>query len=357
MKNNEFEWIVDPILEWYHKNLRILPWRQNKDPYRIWVSEIMLQQTRVEAVIPYYERFMSELPTIQSLADASEEQLMKLWEGLGYYSRVRNMQKAARMICEEFDGVFPQDYENIRKLPGIGDYTVGSISSIAFEKPCAAVDGNVLRVITRLTQNSVDIMDTKYRKQLTADLSAIYPAGLCGDFTQSLMELGAMVCLPNGEPKCEECPLSKRCEAYQNHTQMLFPVKKKKSERKIIEKTVFVLQCGEFIAIHKRESKGVLAGMWELPNVDEKLTRTKAKEYLQERGIKVTKLEPLTAVKHIFSHIEWHMKVYLVQCESMDEQMENQWVGKETLEQEIALPTAFKNIYDLYKERDLHEFE
>lgn len=352
---NDLNHIVKPLLDWYHQNARILPWRQNKDPYRVWVSEIMLQQTRVEAVIPYYERFMQKLPTLRSLAECDDELLLKLWEGLGYYSRVRNLKKAAQVICNEYQGEFPQDFEIILKLPGIGTYTAGAISSIAFEKARAAVDGNVLRVITRLTENSQDIMDAKFRKEVTEKLEKVYPKTDRGDFTQSLMELGAVVCVPNGEPKCEVCPLNSLCRACKNHTQMKYPVKKKKAERKKEEKTVLILQYQDKIALNKRKKEGLLSGMWELPNLEGKKTFEEIKQWLLDRGI-VTENPSMPKnkqewikKKHIFSHVEWHMEGVIIPCASVKEENGFTWITREQLENEIALPTAFQKIYKAYR--------
>lgn len=351
MQRNELEKIVAPLLEWYHANHRRLPWRENKNPYRVWVSEIMLQQTRVEAVIPYYERFMEQCPDIASLAACEDEKLFKLWEGLGYYSRARNLKKAAQIICERYHGQFPQEFDDILGLPGIGAYTAGAIASIAFEQAAAAVDGNVLRVITRLTENSQDIMDTSFRKQVTKELEQIYPPKERGDFTQSLMELGAVVCVPNGAPKCEECPMNALCGAFCSNTQMSYPVKKKKAARKVEEKTVLLLKYGDRIAVSRRGDKGVLSGMWELPNADGALTRQQLIEWLADKGLVVEKLwQPDGAkkrIKHIFTHIEWHMICWVAECESVAENNGFTWVTKEQLATEIALPTAFKRVYEL----------
>ncbi|MGN0160821.1 MAG: A/G-specific adenine glycosylase [Lachnospiraceae bacterium] len=346
MKQNELGKIVQPLLDWYHANARVLPWRENKQPYRVWVSEIMLQQTRVEPVIPYYERFMEHFPTVFDLANAGEEELMKLWEGLGYYSRARNLQKAARMICDEFDGKFPEDFELILKLPGIGNYTAGAISSIAFEKARAAVDGNVLRVVTRLTEDSSDIMEEGFRRKVTGALEQVYPATMRGDFTQSLMELGALVCLPNGEPRCSVCPLNELCGAYASQNVMAYPVKKKKTERKIEKKTVLILCKDEKIALHKRDHKGVLANMWELPNIEGKLTMSQLKKWLKKQGIAFSQIEEFVEKKHIFSHIEWHMNSFVVQCNEVPEELEWEWESRKDIDEQFALPKAFKIILD-----------
>lgn len=344
MKENDLRQIVNPLLAWYRDNARPLPWRQNRNPYCIWVSEIMLQQTRVETVIPYYERFMERYPDIKSLAEAEEEQLLKLWEGLGYYSRVRNLQRAARMICTDYQGHFPREYEAILKLPGIGAYTAGAVSSIAFEKAEPAVDGNVLRVVTRLTENSRDIQDVKFRKQVTEALRVVYPVVERGNFTQSLMELGAVVCVPNGAPKCNACPIHTLCGAYQNNTQQLYPVKKKKAARKIEEKTVLILECNGCIALNRRDKNGLLSGMWELPNLEGRRSAADIEGWLGQQGITVEKLTLMPEKKHIFTHVEWHMKCFAVLCGFAAEGNGFTWVEQERLEQEIALPTAFKKV-------------
>lgn len=340
--------IVEPLLYWYDLHARILPWRENTEPYRVWVSEIMLQQTRVEAVKPFYERFMDQLPTIQSLALAEEEVILKLWEGLGYYNRVRNLQKAAQLICAEHNGVFPQVYEQILALPGIGEYTAGAISSISFHKPVPAVDGNVLRVITRLTENSQDITSPALKKQMTHQLKEIYPMTRCGDFTQSLMELGATVCTPNGSPKCDDCPLSHLCNARRNGTQMQFPVKAKKAARKQQVMTVLLLCCGDKIAVNKRTSGGLLDGLWEFPNAPTPLTVSGVNEWLALHELQAKHIGKTSPQKHIFTHIEWKMDGYIVQCTGMNK--EYTWVTRDILDKEITLPTAFKKFQNYWTE-------
>ena len=255
MEYSQLEQIVAPLLAWYGAGHRQLPWRETKDPYKVWVSEIMLQQTRVETVIPYYQRFMERCPDVTALAACEDGELLKLWEGLGYYSRVRNLKKAAQVICASYGGKFPETYEAVRALPGIGDYTAGAITSIAFGQARAAVDGNVLRVVTRLTQDS------------------------------RLMELGAVVCVPNGAPLCGECPLNALCGAYKQGTQMQYPVKKKKPERKTENKTVLLLLHQGQIALRKRGAQGILAGMWELPNIDGVRTAKQIRQELAQQNI------------------------------------------------------------------------
>ncbi len=341
--------IVAPLLEWYEKNKRSLPWRENQEPYRVWISEIMLQQTRVEAVIPYYHRFMERFPTIAALAESQEEELLKYWEGLGYYSRAKNLRKAAQLICKDYQGQFPETFEEIRKLPGIGAYTAGAISSIAFGKAYAAVDGNVLRVVTRLTEKDQDIMEASFRKEVTKALEQIYPKKACAAFTQSLMELGAVVCVPNGNPKCVECPLALLCGAYQNKTQCRYPVKRKKAERKIEDKTVLLLKYQDKIAIRKRGTKGVLAGMWELPNLEGHQTDAEVCQWLAEQGIALhiaqNILDNRFLAKHIFTHIEWRMECIAAECKTVSDENTFIWVTQAQLANEIALPSAFKKVY------------
>ncbi len=339
-QDETFEWIVEPLLQWYEKQARNLPWREDSNPYRVWVSEIMLQQTRVEAVIPYFNRFMDNFPEIQALANAKEETVLKLWEGLGYYSRARNLKKAAEVICDKYDGVFPKEYKDVLALPGIGKYTAGAICSIAFGMPCAAVDGNVLRVITRLNEMNRDIRDEKFRKQIGEQLECVYPQNHCSEFTQSLMELGAVVCVPNGAPKCEICPLNKGCKACEHDTWGKYPVKNEKIQRKNIHKTVLILYYKEKIAVQKRPETGLLAGMWELPNVDRKMSEPEIKKWLQEQNIDVISIERQKQVKHIFTHLEWTMYCYQVDCKPKENVFE--WVSTEALEREIPLPTAFR---------------
>ena len=202
------EQIVTPLLSWYDKHARVLPWREDTAAYRVWVSEIMLQQTRVEAVKPFFERFIKALPDVQALSEAPEDELLKLWEGLGYYNRVRNMQKAARVIVSEYGGDFPADYEKLLSLPGLGHYTAGAVSSIAFGIPMPAVDGNVLRVLSRVTASYEDVLKQSVKTAMEAEVKKIIPADRAGDFNQALIEIGAIVCVPNGKAKCEICPLA-----------------------------------------------------------------------------------------------------------------------------------------------------
>lgn len=340
---NSFKLLPDALLPWYAQNARKLPWRENADPYRVWVSEIMLQQTRVEAVIGYYARFLEAFPTVQDLAEASQDRLFKLWEGLGYYSRAKNLQKAALVICEKFGGAFPQDYNSIRTLPGVGPYTAGAIASICFGLPKAAVDGNVLRVTARFLNDDTPIDSPVFKTAVTQSLEEIYPAGKCGTFTQALMELGATVCTPKS-PKCDTCPLKDKCLANQNGTQSVLPVKTPKKEKTLVRKTVFLFFCGEELAIHKRPATGLLSSMWELPNIDVSLDASEAMQKAQEMGLcpKVVLWE--TEQVHIFTHIRWEMVGYAIACEKKTDEFV--WKTREEIGMEYALPTAFRKFLE-----------
>lgn len=310
--------IVEPLLKWYQIEKRDLPWRKEKNPYYTWVSEIMLQQTRVEAVKPFFHRFISELPTIRDLASCEEERLLKLWEGLGYYNRVRNMQKAAILVVESYDSKLPNNYEELLKLPGIGSYTAGAIGSIGFNLPVPAVDGNVLRVISRITESYEDIMKASVRKSVEQALTQIMPTDVPGEFNQALMELGATVCVPNGVAKCEQCPLATICKAHSHNTVSELPVKTAKKARKIEERTVFIIQDGDKVAIQKRPSKGLLAGLYELPNIQGHLTEEEVLTKIEEYGFEALHIQQLEPAKHIFSHIEWRMIGYRIRVTSLE---------------------------------------
>ena len=344
-KQQRYALLPEVLLPWYDKHARVLPWRQDKDPYHIWLSEIMLQQTRVEAVKGYYQRFLQQLPDIAALAAAPEDQLLKLWEGLGYYSRVRNLQKAAKIIMEQYDGQFPADYAAIRALPGIGDYTAGAIASICFDAPTPAVDGNVLRVVSRITENFANVLSPAVKKQMAEALTAVYPTGeKAYTFNQSLMELGATVCLPGGAPKCTVCPLCQWCLAYARDSWDVLPQKAAKKQRRIEEKTVFVLQCGPHIAVQKRPASGLLAGLWQFPNIEGNLDTQKALDQAAAWDVKPTAIEKVVQGKHIFTHIQWHMTCYYLQCEKPNDSFF--WADAAMLQEQIALPTAFKQFLE-----------
>lgn len=307
-----------PLLKWYDNNKRILPWREDPTPYRVWVSEIMLQQTRVEAVKPFFERFMSSLPDIPSLAAADSEALLKLWEGLGYYNRVRNLQAAAVQIVEGHNGRMPDDYGELLKLKGIGSYTAGAVASIAYGKPVPAVDGNVLRVVSRVRMDGTLITEAKVKARVERDLQEIIPRERPGDFNQAMMEIGACICLPNGAPKCGECPLAGICMAHTMGKEMEFPKKAVKKHRKVEEKTVLVIRDQERAALRKRPDKGLLAGMYELPSMEGFRTAEEVTQYLAAAGLKAIRIQPLEDAKHIFTHREWHMRGYMVRVDELE---------------------------------------
>lgn len=315
---NLLEKIVKPLLAWYDKGRRILPWRESPTPYHVWVSEIMLQQTRVEAVKPYYDRFMKELPDIEALAKVDEENLLKLWEGLGYYNRARNLKKSAEKIVIDYEGQMPDSYEELVKLTGIGSYTAGAIASIAFGKPYPAVDGNVLRILARLRLDERDILETKVKRVVEAELLQVIPKDRPGDFNQALMELGAVVCIPNGMPKCDICPLSTFCEAVKTERVMEFPKKKAKKKRSIEEKTILVIQNDDKIVLRKRKETGLLAGMYEFPSMDGTQTAKRVLAYINAIGMTPLKIEKLPPAKHIFTHKEWHMTGFLVRIDELE---------------------------------------
>ncbi|MBR3153845.1 MAG: A/G-specific adenine glycosylase [Lachnospiraceae bacterium] len=303
---------VKPMLVWYNENARDLPWRRTKDPYLIWVSEIMLQQTRVEAVLGYYERFTSALPTVTDLALCPEDRLLKLWEGLGYYSRASNMQKAARIVCESYSGQMPASAADLMKLPGIGEYTAGAISSIAFGQAEPAVDGNVLRVVTRLEAISDNILSESVKKKIREELRGLYDAndGTFGLLNQAFMDLGAGVCLAGSAPKCDICPISSYCRCFELGLQSKLPVRVKKQKRRIEKRTVLLLHRDETYAIRKRPDSGLLSGLYEFPNETGELSSDDALGKAESMGLMPLRIKKLSAAKHIFSHVEWHMTGY-----------------------------------------------
>lgn len=348
-KTDKLADIVIPLTDWYRKNKRDLPWRHNPDAYRVWVSEIMLQQTRVEAVKGYYDRFLKALPTVKDLAEAQEDKLLKLWEGLGYYNRVRNMQKAAQQIMVDYHGIFPDTYEEILKLKGIGNYTAGAISAFAYGIPKPAVDGNVLRVISRITGSYEDIMKQSVRKKIETALEGIIPENTASDFNQGLIELGAIVCVPNGEPKCEECPVKEMCVAHKEDLTAEIPVKKKAKARKIEDRTVLIFKDDDKIAIRKRPAKGLLAGLYEFPNLDGHLSMDEVTEYSKNIGLMPVRVQKLPEAKHIFSHIEWHMTGYEVIVDELEKTNEKGFlfIHPEQIKKEYSIPSAFEK-YTVY---------
>lgn len=342
---------MNALLMWYRANKRDLPWRRDADAYHVWVSEIMLQQTRVSAVIEYYKRFFEHFPELSNLAAAGEEELLKVWEGLGYYSRIRNMQKAADIIINEYGGVMPLQYDVLIKLPGIGPYTAGAISSIVGGEKSPAVDGNVLRVITRLTGNDSNISKPATVKEIQTQIKTYmvqHPEIIPGELNQALMELGALVCIPNGQPLCGECPFSRYCFANLSNETDRIPVKEKPLKRRIEEKTLILLESSNGITLHKRPAKGLLAGMYEFPSVPGFFKEDVILSQVKKWGYHPLRIQKLEDAVHVFSHIEWHMKAYLIRVDEVqdrikwDEANDFFFVSKEELKHSFPLPSAFE---------------
>lgn len=332
----------DKLLAWYDHNARILPWRDNPSPYRVWISEIMLQQTRVHTVKPYFENFMKEVPTIEALANISEDRLLKIWEGLGYYSRAKNLKKAALMVLQQFEGSIPSTIEELKSLPGIGPYTSGAIASIAFGIRAPAIDGNVLRVMARITANQGDIANNRIKKQIEDEVNKILPRVRVGDFNQGLMELGATICLPNGLPKCKQCPVHFICQGYQKDVVESIPLKSKKKPRRVEQKTIFVIDYNHHIALRQRPNEGLLSNLWEFPQVDGNLSEEECHEEMKHRNMSIEKIIPLTKAKHIFTHLEWHMVGYYVLLKSLPQNTEFTWATKKEIKKQYSIPSAFK---------------
>lgn len=342
--------IIEPLLTWYagQSALRCLPWREDVTPYHTWLSEIMLQQTRASAVIPYYTRFLDALPDIESLAHCDDELLMKLWQGLGYYSRARNLKKAACILCDTCGGQLPEDFAALLKLPGIGRYTASAIGSIAFGLPLPAVDGNVLRVTMRVLKSDEDIAQPAVRRAVEDALAPHYPSGKeAGSLNQAFMDLGATVCLPHGTPHCAACPLSRLCLAHDAGCEQQLPVKSKNTKRRIEQKTVLVLRQGRTLALTKRPDKGLLAGLWELPNLPGHLTQEEVGAWLDAHGLHALDMVRLPDARHIFSHVEWQMQGWAIELGLPDAMVAESssrlvWASPEELADTYSIPSAFR---------------
>lgn len=337
-----FSQLPDVLLTWYRENHRSLPWREDCNPYHIWLSEIMLQQTRVEAVRGYYTRFLAVLPTVYDLANADDELLHKLWEGLGYYSRVRNLKKAAQVIVNDYGGIFPSDHKAILALPGIGPYTAGAICSIAFNLPTPAVDGNVLRVVARLTDNDTPVDTPAFKLQTEKQLADVYPKE-AGEFTQALMELGATVCGPNRAPDCEACPCKVFCKG--KNRALSLPVRLPKRAKREEERTVFIISCNDRFALTKRPNKGLLAGLWQFPDVEGTYSGQAAADRAGELGFSVSGILREVEMTHIFTHIIWKMRGIYLQATKEAEGYE--WLTAEEIRTRAALPTAYRQFFDI----------
>lgn len=357
----------ETFLTWYHKEKRNLPWRATNDPYAIWISEIMLQQTRVETVIGYFYRFMEQFPTIQDLAAAEEQKLLKVWEGLGYYSRARNLKAAAQQIVAEFDGEMPQSIEEIRSLKGIGPYTAGAIGSIAFGLPEPAIDGNVMRVVSRLFCIEADIAKASSRRPFDEAMRTIISPDEPGEFNQALMDLGSRICTPT-TPKCEECPISQYCLAYAENRQTDFPVKSKKAKPKNVYYIAGAIEDqGSFLLVQRPET-GLLASMWHFPLVEvtkeqyEALQRTWAKEeqlqldlIAEDDALEIFPDLPVVwqkrhfgEITHIFSHLKWHVLLFYGRKRGELTLQDSEWAAKESF-QNYVFPKPQQKLVDQLK--------
>lgn len=368
----ELKELIAPVLAWYRKNARTLPWRSDPTPYHVWVSEIMLQQTRVEAVLPYYKRFLNALPDVADLAACEEEKLMKLWEGLGYYNRVRNMQSAAQTVMAEYQGRLPADYDRLLELKGIGSYTAGAIASISYGLLYPAVDGNVLRILMRVRGDDSDITRQAVKRRVEEELKEAmqevfvkqqgYQEKICsknnrqtdnlpGAFNQAMMDLGALICLPNGQPLCEKCPWECFCVAKAKDRVNELPVKSRAKKRRIEDRTVLLISDGNEFVIRKRPLRGLLAGMYEFPNVSGTLSAREALLQVKKMHLNPLHITKLENAKHVFSHVEWHMTGYEIYVDPLDRKSTDLlFADWKTCERTYAIPSAF-SVYKEYAKR------
>ena len=331
------------LLEWYGREARDLPWRSDPSPYRTWISEMMLQQTRIDTALPYFNRFMEEVPDIPTLAAIDEERLMKLWQGLGYYNRARNLKKAAEIIIREHGGELPDEFQDLKALPGIGDYSGGAIASIAFGRRVPAVDGNVLRVFARIMGDRRDISGSEFKKEVMALVTELLPCERVGDFNQALMELGALICLPNGEPRCSFCPVRELCRAFALNLTSAIPFKAAPKKRRVERKTILLIEKEGRYALRKREDSGLLRGLWEFPNAEGALGEEECRKELGRLGIVPKDIRPLPSSRHIFSHVEWLMEGYAVQAVPEGGPGPLVWAAPEELLEVYSIPSAFRD--------------
>lgn len=300
------------VLSWYWSHRRSMPWRENPLPYYIWISEIMLQQTRVETVIPYFERFIRRYPDIPSLAASPEDELLKYWEGLGYYQRVRNLRTTALELVANHGGRLPETYGELLRLKGIGEYTAGAIASEAFGKKVAAVDGNVFRVMARLTGCEEDIRDRRVMNRLRERTEELLPDENTGDFNQGLIELGALICIPKGSPKCGICPVKRHCSAYERDIQDMIPLRSRNKDRRVEERTVLLFQWENRFSVSRRKDGILLGGLYEIPNEEGFYDQEEVLSLSENLGAQVISIEELKERKFLFTHIEWRLKGYLM---------------------------------------------
>ena len=341
---------TEKIVEWYQKNKKDLPWRKDKDPYHIWISEIMLQQTRIEAVIEYYQRFLKHLPDIQSLAEVKEETLLKLWEGLGYYNRARNLKNAAMQIMTEHQGKFPTTYVEMLKLKGIGEYTASAISSICYNEPQVTIDGNVLRVFTRFYNDQRNVDEQKTKKSIRESLQKIIPKE-SGDFNQGLMEIGETICIPKGVPKCKICPLKKDCLACHNNTYQELPIRKEKAEKKQENYTILLFQYQDEFAIYQRKQESLLSNLWAFPHLEGFFSKEEIETYLKKQNINYQGIQKRISNTHIFTHKKWHMISYQIELESKENLSQFTWKTISKIKEEYSIPTAYKPFLDLLQKK------
>ena len=354
---------VTALLFWYRKNRRDLPWRDTGDAYGVWLSEIMLQQTRVEFVKERFVRFKKALPDIASLAQCEDDALMKLWEGMGYYNRARNLRKCARLVCEQYGGQLPERYEQLIALPGIGPYTAGAVSSIAYNHPVSAVDGNVMRILARKTGEERDIRDASLKQEYTEAVQSFYDRycdflktdypNLPSELNQALMELGALVCVPNGAPRCAECPWVGSCQAHRAGSTDRIPYRSPLKQRVIQNRTILVIRDGERFLLHKRAAGGLLGGLYEFPGTEGFLRKAEALDTVRQMGLAPLRIRLLPESRHIFSHIEWHMRAYEIQVENIAAlQVQDYLLLTKKELQKFAVPSAFHTYKEYYSLND-----
>lgn len=339
------------LIEWYRQNKRDLPWRDTGNAYDVWLSEIMLQQTRIEAVKPKFYLFKETFPTIEDLSKADDDLLLRVWEGLGYYSRARNLKKCAQILVKEYNGKLPEEYDQLIKLPGIGPYTAGAIASIAYHKPHSAVDGNVLRIFARLFEITDDIRDTKTKDNIQTIIDNYLKKDpeQSSDFNQGCMELGEVICVPNGKPKCDICPIHEFCLASIHNKIETIPYRSALAKRKIINRTLLIIRDGDYFLIRKREKKGLLGGMYEFIGVDSFLTKDEIINTLEKQNIYPLKITKLPDAKHIFTHLEWHMHAYEITVEQIESIEKEDYMLFDRIDLlSKAIPSAFKKYKDYY---------
>lgn len=345
------------LANWYNTNKRELPWRDTKNPYDVWLSEIMLQQTRIEAVKPKFITFKETLPSIRALANVEDDVLMRLWEGLGYYSRARNLKKCGIVLCNQYNAQLPETYDELIQLPGIGPYTAGAIASIAYGNVACAIDGNVMRVLSRLFEITEDNRDPKLKKVFEDIIKCVFQqdssANFVASFNQGIMELGEVICIPNGKSKCEQCPFSTFCKANLHHTTQQIPYRSALNKRKIINRTLLIIRDGDTFLIHKRPSTGLLANLYEFIGVESFLTKHEILSLLEQHDIHALHIKKLENTKHVFTHLEWHMHAYEIQVAQIESFAKNDYylLNKKEMANK-AIPSAFKKYISYYMLRE-----